>query len=90
MENKAKNVLIKLKKLKQRQLKASKKAIEKITEATGNLIGNKIANQITKVSKSSPLNNLEKENIGDDKEMLKERYISPEKRQQIIHDLTLI
>ena len=29
----------------------SKKAIQKLAKATGNLIGNKIANRITKVSK---------------------------------------
>ena len=39
---------------------ASKKAIQQIEEATGNLIGNKIADRITgkqKVLKTSPLNN---------------------------------
>ena len=30
---------------------------QKTAEATGDLIGNKIANKITKVSRSSPLNN---------------------------------
>ena len=33
---------------------ASKRAIQKTTEATGYLIGNKIADRITKVSKTSP------------------------------------
>ena len=37
---------------------SSKKVIRKIVEATGDMIGNKIANRITKVSKSSQ-NNLE-------------------------------
>ena len=36
---------------------ALKKAIQKIAEATGDLIRNKINNKITKVSKSSPQNN---------------------------------
>ena len=33
---------------------ASKRAIQKIAEATGHLIGNKIADKITSVSKKSP------------------------------------
>ena len=37
----------------------SKRIIQKIAEATGDLIGNKIADGITKVSRSSPQNNLE-------------------------------
>ena len=48
---------------------ASKIAIQKTAEATGVLSGNKIANKITKVSRSSPQNSLEtlepqSENIG--------------------------
>ena len=38
-------------------LKAAKKVIQKIAEATGDLIGNKIAKRITKVSKNSQWNN---------------------------------
>ena len=34
----------------------SKRLIQKITEATGDLIGNKITDRITKVSKNSPKN----------------------------------
>ena len=37
----------------------SKRAIQEATEATGNLIGNKIADKITRVSKTSPQNNSE-------------------------------
>ena len=37
----------------------SKRAIQKTAEATDDLIGNKIANSITKVSKTSPQNNSE-------------------------------
>ena len=33
---------------------ASKRAIQKTTEATGDLIGNKIADKITSLSKKSP------------------------------------
>ena len=38
---------------------ASKRAIQKTAEATGDLIGNKIADKITSISKS-PQNNLDK------------------------------
>ena len=66
----------------------SKRAIQKTAEATGNLIGNKIADKITSVSKKSkkPQNN----EANDESEALKERYISPEKRQQIIDELRLV
>ena len=43
-----------------------------------------------KVSKSSPQNNLETITNEHDKEISKERYISPEKRAKIIDDLRLI
>ena len=68
----------------------SKRAIQKTAEATGDLIGNKIANRITKVSKNSPQNNSETVTNEHDKEMPEERYISPEERQKIIDDLRLI
>ena len=66
----------------------SKRAIQKTAEATGNLIGNKIADKITSVSKKSkkPQNN----EANDESEAPKERYISPEKRQQIIDKLRLV
>ena len=54
---------------------ASKRAMQKIAGATVGLIGNKIADRITKVSKTSPQNNSE---TGTNEE---EKYISPEKRQ---------
>ena len=59
------------------------------------MIGNKIADKNTKVSRILPQNNSETitnetQNIKHDKEMPKERYISPEERQKIIDDLTLI
>ena len=54
----------------------SKKAIQKTAKATGDLLGNKIADKITKVSKTSPQNNSET----NEEEILKERYISPQKR----------
>ena len=63
----------------------SKRAIEKTAEATDDLIGNKI----TKVTRSSPQNNSEVVTNEHDKELPKGRYISPEKRQKIIDELTL-
>ena len=54
------------------------------------MIGNKIADSITKVSKTIPQNNSKTVAIEHDKEIPKERYISPEKRQKIIDDLRLI
>ena len=60
---------------------ASKRAIQKTAEATGDLIDNKIADKIAKVSKvhSKDANN----------EIPKERYISSEESQQIIDELRL-
>ena len=66
---------------------ASKKAIQKTAGATGGLIGNKIANKITSVSKRS-LKELHSQNE-DEIEIPKERYISPQKRQQVIDELGL-
>ena len=66
---------------------ASKSTIQKTAEATGCLIGNKIANKITKVSKSSQQNNSEAVTNEHDKEIPKERCISPEERQEIIDEL---
>ena len=59
------------------------------------MIGNKIADWITKVTKTSPQNNSEivtndEENIEVNREILIEWYTSPEERQQIINDLRLI
>ena len=56
-------------------------ASKKIAEATGDLIGNKIADKITSIGKSK-----EKPKT---KERTEEIYIPPEKRQQIIDDLRL-
>ena len=59
---------------------ASKRVVQKTTEATEDLIGNKTANKITSIGKSK-----NKEKKGE----IKEIYIPPEKRQQIIDDLRL-
>ena len=61
---------------------AGKKIVHKSAEATGDLIGNKIADKITRASKKSQneVNN----------EIPKERYISPKERQKSIDELRLI
>ena len=64
-----------------------KRAIQKTAEATGDLIGNKTADKITKVSKTSQNALKIDENKTD---IPKEKYISPEKRQQIVDELRLI
>ena len=68
----------------------SKRIIKKRAEAIGDLIGNKIANRITKVLKISPQNNSETITNEHDKEIPKERYLSPKEKQKIIDDLRLI
>ena len=84
-----KNVLIVQKKWTTDAIKTvSKSTIQKTAEATSDLIGNKIADKITSVSKKSkkPQNN----EANDESKTPKERYISPEKRQQIIDELRLV
>ena len=68
---------------------ASKRAIQKAAEATGDLVGKKIADKITSVSKKSTT---KLPTIDEDVELTthKKRYISPEERQQIIDELRLI
>ena len=58
---------------------ASKRAIQKRAEGTGDLIGNKIADKITSVSNKSPkeLHSQNKDKI----EIPKERYISLKKKK---------
>ena len=60
-----------------------KEIVDKSAEATGDLIGNKIADKITSASKK-PHN--EDEFING---IPKERYISPKERQKIIDELKL-
>ena len=72
---------------------ASKAAIQKIAEATCDLIGNKIADKITNVSYKKSTKELHNnDEIKKDVEIdtLKKRYISPEERKQIIEDLRLV
>ena len=60
---------------------ASKRLLQKTAEATGDLIGNKIADKITSIGKRK-----EREKIKKPEEI----YIPLEKRQQIIDDLKLL
>ena len=57
----------------------SKRVIQKTAEATGDLIGNKIADGTTKSSKDSQQNNSETVTNEPDKKIPKERYISRRK-----------
>ena len=66
---------------------ASKKAIHKTAEAMGDLTGNKIADKITNVSNTTYKNKVENIKL---KRIPKERYIPPEKRQQITDELGLV
>ena len=67
---------------------ASKRSIQKTAEAAGDSIGNKVADKITNASKKSKELHSEKEEANN--EIPKERYVSPEKRQQIIDELRLV
>ena len=66
---------------------ASKRAIQKSAEATGDLIGNKTADKITSYSKK-PANEPHSNHVSN--EILKARYISPQERQKTIYELRLI
>ena len=57
---------------------ASKRVVQKTSEAIGDLIGKKIADKIVSVGKSKEKTN-----------KAQEIYIPPKKRQQIINDLKL-
>ena len=67
---------------------ASKRAIQKTAEATGNLIDNKIAGKFTITSKKSRNEELSSTEVNN--EIRKEIYISPKERQHIIDELRLI
>ena len=59
---------------------ASERVVQKTVDATGDLIGNKIADRITSIGKPK-----EKEKTKE----LEEIYIPPEKSQQVIDDWRL-
>ena len=62
---------------------ASKRAIQKTAEATDDLIGNKIAAEITRVSKKSSTCSQNNE-ANDESETLKERYIPQKKDNKLL------
>ena len=66
---------------------ASKRVVQKTTEATGDLIENKIADKIATVGKSK--NKQKEDGKKDEINEVEEFYIPPEKRQPIIDDLKL-
>ena len=68
---------------------ASQWAIQKTAEATGDLVGNKIADKRTSISKKSTK---KLPAIDEDTGLStrKKRYISPEERQQITDELRLV
>ena len=70
----------------------SEKVIKKKTaeEATGDLIGNKTADKITKISKNVQKTNSETITNEQDKEILKKMYKYAEERQKITDDIRLI
>ena len=70
---------------------ASKKAIQKTAEETGDFIRNKIPDKITSISKK-PIKELHNDETEEDAEITtnKKRYMSPKERQQIIDELRLV
>ena len=66
---------------------ADKKIVHKSAEATGDLIGNKIADKITSASKKSQNEEIQSNEVNN--EIPKERYISPKERQKITDKLKL-
>ena len=67
---------------------ASKGANQETAEATGDLVGSKIADKITSASRKS--HNKEIKSNEFNKKILKERYISPKERQETVDELRLI
>ena len=67
----------------------SKRVIQTTAQAISDLIGNKIANKIKEVSKTLQQNNSEIVTNENDKEIPKEKYISPEARQELFDKLKL-
>ena len=65
---------------------AGKKIVHKSAEATGDLVGNKIADKIISMGKPRSKKEKDETNIIEETQ---EIYIPPEKRKQIIKDLKL-
>ena len=69
---------------------ASKRAVQKTAEATGDLVGNKIEDKITSISKKSTDRSTELNSNESNYKIPKERYIFPQERQKIIDEVRLI
>ena len=65
-------------------LTLSKRANKKKAETTGDLIRNKIADEITKVSRTSPQNSLETVKNEHDKYLKKDIYLQKKGRKLVI------
>ena len=63
---------------------AGKRVVHKTAEATGDLVGNKIADKITSMGK--PKRTKKEKDEGNIMEETQEIFIPPEKRKQIIKD----
>ena len=86
--NTAKNFLIIPNNLLQIFFKTSQKTNSKNSRSKWCLIDNKIADKITKISKTLQKKKKSETATNEhNKEIPKERYISPEKRQKVIDDL---
>ena len=95
--NMDRNLLIQLQKSTTDAIKiTSKRAIPKNAEATDDLVGNKIGDKITSVSKENynNKNNDDDDDDDDDDDVEltthKKRYIWPKERKQIIEELRLV
>ena len=69
---------------------SQKEKFKKTAQATGDVIGNKIADKTLKVSKTLPQNNSEAVSDEHDKEMPKKDDISQDERPKIIEYMRLI
>ena len=77
--------MIILNNLVQIHLKLFQIAKEKTAEATGDLIGNKIAGRNTKVSRTSPKNNSQTNEEG----ILRGKFVAPGLTHKIVNDITI-
>ena len=69
----------------------SKRAIQKTAEVTVDLVGNKIIDKITSVSKKlAELRSTKNDYANSETEVPEKRHTSPEERQQIIDELRLV
>ena len=69
---------------------ASKRAIQKTAEATGDLIGNKIDEKIASISNKKSTKELSDNDEDVEVTTHKNRCMAPEERQKIIYELRLV